>query len=244
MADNRLSDGDAVAVAIEEDVFARPSPVGGGGRQVIALDEVDHLGGMKVRELQGTNVDIVREAKQAAGGLVEVEDVSFRGALADEIGGAFEGGGEAFAFGLGGAKAFALLAFTKRAADGGDEAKGTIFQDVIVSAGPHGIDGAVFADVAGKENEGRGGGDLAGEAEGFGAVEAHQGEIGKDEIVRATQFFGVAFARGDRGDGAIGPLLGEKLANELGVLRAIFQVQNPHDHYACKSGASSDRLHG
>jgi len=243
VTDDGLGDGDAIALVIKEDVFTGPAAAGCGGGEVVFFDEVADFGRVEVGEEKGGGVGVGRQTQKAAGGVVEVEHLAVGAGLADEVGGAFEGGGEAFAFGFDGAEFLAFLAFAEGAADGGDEAKRAVFEDVVVGAGAHGVDGAVFADVAGEEDEGCGRDGFAGEAEGVAAVEADEAEIGEDEIVVAAQFAEVAVAGGDGRDLALGPFLDEKLTDELRVGRTVFQVENPHDRWV-GAGGPSDGLHG
>ena len=85
-------------------------------------------------------------------------------------------------FGFGAGAMLAFLGFLHGAADGGREALEFVFQDVIGGAATEALDGGVFADGAGNQDEGGVGILFADGVQGLQAVAGGQRIIGEDEV--------------------------------------------------------------
>ena len=112
--------------------------------------------------------------------------------------------------------------------DGGHEPRGVGLQDVVDRAAAQSLDGALLADRAREEYEGNVRRLLLGDIEGGKAVEARQGEVGKDDVrpelpERRAELPLVGHGAGHAGDAAAGQVA----HRELGLGGDVLDDEQP-----------------
>jgi hypothetical protein len=143
-----------------------------GGKEEVAQAEVEDF--------------FLGKAEGICEALVDEQEVAGGGGVGHADGGLVEGGGEALLgeaeFGFGAEALLAAAGFGEFAFDGGKESFEVSFEDVVVGAGAHGVDGGDLVDGSGDDDEGE---IVAGgleDAESFACAEAGEGVVGDDEV--------------------------------------------------------------
>jgi hypothetical protein len=163
--------------------LAREGAGGGTDHQGRAIGRgvVDHGDGAAgegdelAQALQGAGEQLV-EVVFAGGGGHEAIEQSGLGL------GTVEGGGQAALLGFGGAAGAAAFGFADLARQADAQARQAPLDEVVVSAGAHGGDGAVFADGARDDDEGQIGLALTQQRQRFERTELGQAVVGNDGV--------------------------------------------------------------